>query len=162
RDRGEPERARQPLAVRLAVDGEREHRLEQRLELQRGPHLADEANLVLAGVPEAVRHPRLDRRDLAGAERQLLSADLQPERAGGRARVTGDYVSPGWTRPDSYARTTACTRSRRSSFVRVCPTCVLTVVSLTNSSFAISPFESPRAISFRTSSSRAVSSSSFA
>jgi hypothetical protein len=25
-----------------------------------------------------------------------------------------DYSSPGWMRPDSYASTTACTRSRRS------------------------------------------------
>ena len=38
-------------------------------------------------------------------------------------------------------------------------TCVLTVVSLTNSSAAISALDSPRAISRKTSSSRAVSSS---
>jgi hypothetical protein len=38
-------------------------------------------------------------------------------------------------------------------------TCVFTVVSLTTSSLAISAFESPRAISLKTSSSRAVSSS---
>src|SRR5438874_11486063 len=32
---------------------------------------------------------------------------------------------PGFTSPASYARITACTRSRRPSFSRMCPTCVL-------------------------------------
>ena len=45
-----------------------------------------------------------------------------------------------------------------SSFVRMRVTWVLTVVSLTKSAWAISPLESPRARSLRTSSSRAVSS----
>ena len=44
---------------------------------------------------------------------------------------------------------------------QTCATWVFTVVSLTKSSVAISAFERPRAISFSTSSSRAVSSASF-
>src|SRR5581483_5211904 len=80
-DRGKAERVRHALPVRLAVDGEREHRLEERLELQGGPDLADEANRLVAGVPEAVRHAGLDGGDVAGAQRQFLAAHLQPERA---------------------------------------------------------------------------------
>jgi hypothetical protein len=34
-------------------------------------------------------------------------------------------LSPGRIRPDSYARTTACTRLLRSSFARILLTCVL-------------------------------------
>ena len=69
--------SRHALPVRLAVGGEREHRLEQRLELQRRPDLADEPDRLVAGVPELVRRSGLDDRDLAGPERQLLAADLQ-------------------------------------------------------------------------------------
>ena len=63
-------------------------------------------------------------------------------------------MRPATTRPDSYASTTAWTRSRTSSFVSTRATCVLTVAWLTTSSSAISAFERPRAISLRTSSSR--------
>ena len=63
--------------------------------------------------------------------------------------------------PVSYAKTTAWTRSRRSSFIRIRATCVFTVVSLTKRSLAISAFDSPRAMKPSTSSSRAVSSASF-
>ena len=62
--------------------------------------------------------------------------------------------------PDSYAITTACTRSRRSSLSRICATWVLAVCSDTTSSAAISAFERPRAIRRRTSSSLGVSSCS--
>jgi hypothetical protein len=81
RDHGQPERIRHALAVRLAVGGEREHRLEQRLELERRPHLADKPDRLVARVPELVRRARLDNGDLAGPEGQLLPADLQAERA---------------------------------------------------------------------------------
>ena len=61
--------------------------------------------------------------------------------------------------PDSYASTTAWTRSRRPSFISSRATWVLTVVSETISSAAISALERPRATQRKTSSSRAVSSS---
>ena len=57
RDHGEPQRVRHALPVRLAVGGEREHRLEQLLELESGADDADEVELVVAGVPELVRVP---------------------------------------------------------------------------------------------------------
>src|SRR5918911_4115612 len=81
RDHGEPERVRQSPAVRLALAGEREHRLDHRLEPERGPHLAEEPGLGLAGVPEAVRRPWLDGRDPSGARDDLLIADSQADRA---------------------------------------------------------------------------------
>jgi hypothetical protein len=52
------------------------------------------------------------------------------------------------------------TRSRSPNLVSTCPTCVLTVVSLTNSSAAISALDRPRATSFSTSTSRSVSACS--
>ena len=54
--------------------------------------------------------------------------------------------SPACTTPCSYAYTTACTRSRSRSFMRILATCVFTVVSLTWASAAISALESPRAM----------------
>ena len=54
--------------------------------------------------------------------------------------------------------TTACTRSRTPSFASIRATCVLTVVSPTTSSAAISTLASPRAIERSTSCSRSVSS----
>ena len=83
RDHGEPKRIRHSLPVRLAVGSEREHRLEQRLELERRPHFADEADRLLACVPEAVRGAGLDGGDLAGPEQELLAAGLQAERSRG-------------------------------------------------------------------------------
>src|SRR5205814_5521464 len=53
--------------------------LEQGLELERRPNLADEAHLVLAGVPEAMRRPRFDNGDLATVERELFLAALEAE-----------------------------------------------------------------------------------
>ena len=70
--------------------------------------------------------------------------------------------TPGCTRPDSYASTTACARSRRPSFWSTRPTWVFTVVSATKSSRAISWFDKPRAMHTSTSRSRSVSSSSAA
>ena len=78
RDHGQPERIGHALAVRLAVCGEREHRLDQRLELERGAHLAEEARVGVAGVPEAMRRARLDRHDLAGPGDDLLAPAFKP------------------------------------------------------------------------------------
>ena len=47
-----------------------------------------------------------------------------------RASPDARQPAPGRTRPDSYATITACVRSRRSSFLRIRATCVLTVCSL--------------------------------
>ena len=66
----------------------------------------------------------------------------------------------GVTSPLSYAKTTICTRSRRSSLARIRPTCDLTVASDSTSRSAISAFERLRATSSSTSRSRAVSCSS--
>jgi Predicted integral membrane protein (DUF2269) len=60
------------------------------------------------------------------------------------------------TRPDSYASTTAWTRSRSPSLPSTCVTWVLTVVSLRTSAPAISAFDMPRASRRRTSVRRAV------
>ena len=59
--------------------------------------------------------------------------------------IRGYPDAAGRTRPDSYANTTACTRSRRPSFMSIRATCVLTVFSVTNSALAISALLSPRA-----------------
>jgi hypothetical protein len=80
RDHGEPERVRHPLAVGPAVGGEVEHRLDQRLEGERGAHLADEARLDVAVVPEAMDDTRLDDDDLARPGLQPLAADLHADR----------------------------------------------------------------------------------
>src|SRR5436190_1754641 len=80
-DHGEAQRVGHALPVRLAVGGEGEHRLEQRLELEGGPHLADERRLVVAGVPELVRRPRRNRQAPAGARDELLAADLETDGA---------------------------------------------------------------------------------
>ena len=81
RDHREVQRVRHPLAVRLAVGGEREHRLDQRLELQRGPDLADEVRDLVAGVPELVRRAGGHGEALAGAGDELLAADLEADGA---------------------------------------------------------------------------------
>jgi hypothetical protein len=81
RDHGETERVRHPVAVRLAISGEVEHRLDQRLERERGPHLADEAGLDVAAVPEAVRGARLDDDHVARTRHEPLAPDLHADRA---------------------------------------------------------------------------------
>src|SRR5713101_711282 len=80
-DHRQPQRIRHALSIRLAVSGEREHRLEQRLELKGGSHLADEPHFVLAGVPETMWRSWFDDGDLAPAERALVLADFEAERA---------------------------------------------------------------------------------
>ena len=62
--------------------------------------------------------------------------------------------------PVSYARITACTRSRSPSLASRLPTCVLTVASLMNRAAAISVLLPPLARSTSTSRSRAVSEAS--
>src|ERR1700745_316724 len=77
----EPQGVRHALAIRLAVGGEREHRLEQGLELQRGAHLADEVGFLLSRVPHLVRRARGNREPLPGAGDELLAADLEADAA---------------------------------------------------------------------------------
>jgi hypothetical protein len=81
RDHREPERARQSAPARLALGREREHRLDQRLELERRTDLAEEPRLLVAGVPEPVRRARGHGHRVAGLRSQGLAADAQPERA---------------------------------------------------------------------------------
>ena len=81
RDDGQPERVRHPLAIRLPVGGEPEHRLDQRLELERRADLGAEARGALARVPELVRRARLDHEGLADAGDVPLASDLEAERA---------------------------------------------------------------------------------
>jgi hypothetical protein len=78
RDHREPQRVRHALAVRLAVGREREHRLDQRLELERRPDLADERDRFVACVPEAVRRAGRDREELARPERVLSRPAFSP------------------------------------------------------------------------------------
>ncbi len=82
RDQSEGERGRHALAVRLAVGCEREHRLDPRLELQCGAHLAQEAHDLVGAVREAVRRAGLDHDRLAGAELDRLAALLDAQGAG--------------------------------------------------------------------------------
>jgi hypothetical protein len=81
RDHREPQRVRHSLPIRLSFLCELEHRLDQRLELERGRDLAEEANLVLAGVPEPVRRTRLDRDHCARPRDQLALSRPQAELA---------------------------------------------------------------------------------
>jgi hypothetical protein len=74
-DDGESEGVRQAAAVGLAVGGEREHRLDECFEAERGADLRDEAELAIGCVAEPVEHPRLDDDDVAGSGRDRLSAD---------------------------------------------------------------------------------------
>src|SRR5688500_19360329 len=60
----------------------------------------------------------------------------------------------GRTSPTSYAKTTACTRSRRPSFRSTEETCVFTVASVSTSREAISAFDSASATKRSTSTSR--------
>jgi hypothetical protein len=85
-DHCETKRVGHALAVRPAVVGEPEHRLDQRLELQRRADLGPEARVGLARVPELVRRTGIDAerltrlchdRLLAGLERDLALEDLE-------------------------------------------------------------------------------------
>jgi hypothetical protein len=81
RDDCELERVRQSFPVRLAVGREREHRPDQRFELECGAHLAEEAGLIIACVPETVWGAGHDHGHIARARQKLLVADLQAEQA---------------------------------------------------------------------------------
>jgi len=70
-----------PLLVRLSLRGEGEHRLDQRLELERGPYLAEETCLALAGIPEAMGGARRDHGDVAWSCEERLLADAEAEHA---------------------------------------------------------------------------------
>src|SRR5918992_1755231 len=78
-DHREPKGVRETLAVRLALGGQGEHRLDQRLELECGPSLGEEASCDLARVPETVRGGRRNRDDRAGLCDELGAVDLQAE-----------------------------------------------------------------------------------
>ena len=86
---------------------------------------------------------------------------LKDRRRAARRKVCRrvDFQVPGTTRPDSYAATTACARSRRSSLRRTWLTCVFTVSLLSTRRSAISWFERPAATRLRISISRRVSTS---
>jgi hypothetical protein len=81
-DHGEPERIRQAAAVRPAVGGEREHRLDECLEAERGADLGDEAQLAVGRVAEPVQRAGLDHHDVAGPGDDLLAADRELGLAG--------------------------------------------------------------------------------
>ena len=81
RDDREPERVRHALAVHLAVVGEREHRLDELLEAEGGPHLADEVGGLLADVAEAVRRPGRDDDAVARLRDDRLLAEPELELA---------------------------------------------------------------------------------
>ncbi len=86
---------------------------------------------------------------------QLIVRGLDRESA---KQLTGRrQPRAGVTRPVSYANTTICTRSRRSSLERTRRTCDFTVASDSTSCSAISALERLRATSSSTSRSRAVS-----
>jgi hypothetical protein len=80
-DHGEAKRVRHALPVRLAVAREREHRLEQRLDLESGLHLAREPDGRVACVPELVGRAGLDGDGVAGAGQDGLAPRLQGENA---------------------------------------------------------------------------------
>ena len=67
--------------VGLAVAGEREHRLQQPLEPQGGPDLAQKPGPALAGVPERVCGARLHDDGLACRGDQPPATEAEPHRA---------------------------------------------------------------------------------
>src|SRR4029077_855525 len=115
-----------------------------------------------------VAWPRPGRRRLHHHDEQEPAkghpAATDPRQAGpSRVSVSADgpngpgSCAPGRTRPFSYAKTTACTRSRRFSLASTLATCDLTVDDSTTSCAAISALDRPRASSRSTPDSRAVS-----
>ena len=80
-DRRQAKRVWQPPAVGLAVPGEREHRLQQALEPQRGSYLAPKSGPAFACVPERVRGTRFHDHGLAGRCEQSLATEPEPHRA---------------------------------------------------------------------------------
>ena len=80
-DDREPERVGHALAVHLAVLGQREHRLDELLEAEGGPHLAHEVGSLLADVAEAVRRPRRHEHAVAWLRHDRLLAEPELELA---------------------------------------------------------------------------------
>ena len=80
-DGGHAHRVRHALAVRLAVGGEPEHRLDQRLELQRRADDTVEHDRLVAVVPERVSRAGLDSAVSPCSSRIALAADAQVEGA---------------------------------------------------------------------------------
>ena len=81
RDHSETQRVGHALAVRLAVGREGEHRLDELLELQRGPNLAHEVGLVAARVPELVGSPGRNGHSVSRPGRVLLATEAEADRA---------------------------------------------------------------------------------
>src|SRR6185312_10299239 len=81
-DDGEPQRVRHALLRDLAVLGEREHRLDQLLEAERGRDLADEVRRLVPDVAELVRRSRRDEHAVAGLRDELPLAEPELELAG--------------------------------------------------------------------------------
>ncbi|MET4003482.1 hypothetical protein ABIB48_002207 [Arthrobacter sp. UYCu511] len=80
-------------------------------------------------VPEPARHTYP-----TGRSRCARRDSVRQDRAkGGRGLVVGERGYLGETMPVSYAMSTTWTRSRAFNFARMCPTCVFTVASDTNS-----------------------------
>ena len=101
RNHGQPQRVRHAFPVRLAVGREREHRLEEGLELKRRADFADEADMFLACIPETMRRSGLDHGDLARPERHLLASHLEAElsRCDGEALALGGVDVRGGDEP---------------------------------------------------------------
>ena len=71
-----------PLLRDLAVLGEREHRLDQLLEAERGGDLAHEVGGLVADVLEPVRRPGRDEHAIAGLRDDRVLADAELQLAG--------------------------------------------------------------------------------
>jgi hypothetical protein len=76
-DHRQLERARQPLLVGLALRRKREHRLDQGLEPESRPDLADEPGLTWTRVPELVRGAGGDEGDVAEPRLEGLPAEAE-------------------------------------------------------------------------------------
>ena len=81
-DDRQPHRVRHPLLVHLAVLGEREHRLDQLLEVERGLDLADEMRGLLTDVAEAMRRAGRDEDAVARLRDERALAEPELELAG--------------------------------------------------------------------------------
>ena len=88
---------------------------------------------VLSKVSVKTYEPATNATPRTMANALIASRTLRATRFLSVTRSTA-YRAPGWTRPLSYAKTAACTRSRTPSLVSRWPTWVFTVVSLTTSS----------------------------
>ena len=113
-DRGHAHGVRHALAIRLAVAGEAEHRLDQRLELQRGADYAVEHDGLVAVVPELVGGAGLDDGALAALELDALATDAQVERALDR----GEGLGLAWDARGRRRRRHRAGRRRRSRRTR--------------------------------------------